>query len=89
MIHADNALQNLMKVYENSLPPGAPRAKLFKVFMRDIEDGIEEKCPTGCEEDVYERVVQLRTKRRELEAAKVDAMNESEKAKTFLEEKVK
>ena len=89
LIHADNALQNLMKVYENSLPPGAPRAKLFKVFMRDIEDGIEEKCPTGCEEDVYERVVQLRTKRRELEAAKVDAMNESEKAKTFLEEKVK
>jgi WD40 repeat protein len=88
-IHADNALQNLMKVYENSLPPGAPRAKLFKVFMRDIESEIEEKCPTGCEEEVYERVLQLRSKRRELEGAKVEAMKESEKAKTFLEEKVK
>ena len=89
LIHADNALQNLMKLYENSLPPGVPRAKLFKVFMRGHENAIEEKCPTGCEEDVYERVLQLRTKRRELEATKVEAMKESEEAKTILDEKVK
>ena len=66
-----------------------PRAKLFKIFMRGHENAIEEKCPTGCEEDVYERVLQLRTKRRELEATKVEAMKESEEAKTILDEKVK
>ena len=85
----DGLRKNLMKLYENSLPPGVPRAKLFKVFMRGHENAIEEKCPTGCEEDVYERVLQLRTKRRELEATKVEAMKESEEAKTILDEKVK
>ena len=37
----------------------------------------------------YTRERAVTEKRRELEAAKVDAMKESEKAKTFLEEKVK
>ena len=82
---ANNALQNLTKVYENSLPPGAPRAKLLKIFMRDVEYNDLEKCPIGCEEEIYERVLNLRSKRRELEDSKTEAMKESEEAKMFLD----